>query len=185
MTYQSFHGRPENCEGRCQQELATYDLLDGLGVEYEYTDHPPADTMEVCQQRAAALDVRICKNLFLCNRQETVFYLLAMPADKVFKTSIVSKQLGVARLHFADEGNMTRLLNLHPGSVSVMGLMYDREGSVRLLMDRDLVKQEDFACHPCVNTSSVKFKTAELFDKVLPALDHEPTFLELPAGVES
>lgn len=182
MMYQCFSGRPESCEGRCEQEVATYDLLDRLGIEYERADHPPVDTMEACQQRAAALNVRICKNLFLCNRQETVFYLLAMPADKVFKTSIVSKQLGVARLHFADEGHMTELLNLHPGSVSVMGLMYDGENRVRLLMDRDLREQEDFACHPCINTSSVKFKTADLFSRVLPALGHEPTFLELPEG---
>lgn len=172
-------GRPDDCTGRIPQEVRCYDFLDRLGVKYYRADHGAADTMEVCQERAAALKTRICKNLFLCNRQETTFYMLVMPADKPFKTSIVSGQLGVARLHFADERYMTEFLDLHPGSVSILGLMNDREGRVRLLMDRDLREQESFACHPCINTSSLKFKTADLFAKVIPAMGHELAFLEL------
>ena len=110
-------GRPADCAGRIPQEVRCYDFLDALGVEYQRVDHEPADTMAVCEERAAALKTRICKNLFLCNRQETVFYMLVMPADKPFKTSAVSPQLGVARLHFADETYMTQFLDLHPGSV--------------------------------------------------------------------
>lgn len=176
---QTYTGRPESAEGREPRELRCYDLLDSLGVEYMRTDHPPADTMEVCLARAAVLGTRICKNLFLCNRQETVFYLLAMPADKQFRTSEVSGQLGVARLHFAPEPFMERLLDLFPGSVSILGLMNDRENKVQLLMDRDLLGQEYFSCHPCKNTSSLKFKTSDLMEKVLPALRHEPIFLTL------
>ncbi|MGI5979259.1 MAG: prolyl-tRNA synthetase associated domain-containing protein [Oscillospiraceae bacterium] len=172
-------GRPANCADRIPQEVRCYDFLDALGVEYLRVDHPAADTMAVCQERAAALKTRICKNLFLCNRQVTTFYLLVMPADKPFKTSVVSPQLGVARLHFADEKYMIEFLDLCPGSVSILGLMNDRDKRVRLLMDRDLKEQEWFACHPCINTSSLKFKTAELFEKVIPAMGHEPTFLEL------
>lgn len=174
-----FRGRPENEEGRQARELRVYDLLDKLSIEYLRTDHPPADTMEVCLERAAVLGTRICKNLFLCNRQETVFYLLVMPADKQFKTSVVSRQLGVARLHFAPEEYMERFLDIHPGSVSVLGLMNDSENRVRLLMDRELTEQEYFACHPCVNTSSLKFKTSQLMEKLLPAMGHQPTFLDL------
>lgn len=174
-----FKGRPENEEGRQARELRAYDLLDKLNIEYIRTDHPPADTMEVCLERSAVLDTRICKNLFLCNRQETVFYLLVMPADKQFKTSVVSRQLGVSRLHFAPEEYMERFLDIHPGSVSILGLMNDSKNRVRLLMDRELQEQEFFACHPCVNTSSMKFKTSELMERLLPAMGHEPTFLEL------
>ncbi|MGI5984480.1 MAG: prolyl-tRNA synthetase associated domain-containing protein [Clostridiales bacterium] len=172
-------GRPKDCEGRILQEIRSYDLLDSLKIKYEQMDHEAADTIEVCLERSAVLGTRICKNLFLCNRQETAFYLLLMPADKQFKTSVVSKQLGVARLHFADEKYMEQFLALHPGSVSVMGLMNDAENCVRLLVDRDILNQEYFACHPCINTSSLKFKTSELFDKLLPAMGHEPTFISL------
>lgn len=175
----AFTGRPADISGRIEQEISTYELLDRLGIEYMRCDHDEANTIEVCLERTKVLDTRICKNLFLCNRQETAFYLLCMPADKQFKTSVVSSQLGVARLHFADEKYMTQLLNLQPGSVSVMGLMYDRENRVRLLIDKDILRQEYFACHPCINTSSLKFKTSELLEKILPALHHEPTYVEL------
>lgn len=172
-------GRPENPEGREAREIRCYDLLDSLGIEYLRIDHPPVDTMEDCQERADALGTRICKNLFLCNRQETVFYLLCMPADKSFKTSIVSKQLGVARLHFAPENFMEEFLDLHPGSVSILGLMNDKGKRVQLLMDRELQNQEYFACHPCKNTSSLKFETSDLFGKLIPAMGHEPVFVDL------
>ena len=172
-------GRPEDLEGRISSEIRSYDLLDSLKIEYSRVDHEAADTIEVCLERSSCLGTRICKNLFLCNRQESVFYLLVMPADKQFKTSIVSSQLGVARLHFADEKHMERALGLRPGSVSVLGLMNDAENDVRLLMDRDILKQEYFACHPCINTSSLKFKTSELLNTLLPAMGHEPTFIDL------
>ena len=172
-------GRPKSNEGRIAAEIRSYDLLDGLHIEYERVDHEAAETIEVCLERSAVLGTRICKNLFLCNRQETIFYLLVMPADKQFKTSIVSSQLGVARLHFADEKHMEQFLDLRPGSVSVLGLMNDRENNVQLLIDREILKQEYFACHPCINTSSLKFRASELFEKLLPATGHEPTFIDL------
>lgn len=172
-------GRPQNAQGRTEAEMRSYDLLDNLNIHYIRTEHPPADTMDVCTQRAAILHTRICKNLFLCNRQETAFYLLLMPADKQFKTSVVSRQLGVARLHFADEKYMVQYLDLHPGSVSILGLMYDTENHVRLLIDKELTDQDEFACHPCINTVSLKFKTSQLFEKVIPAIEHEPFFVTL------
>ncbi len=172
-------GRPENCAGRLPQELRAYDLLDSLNIDYLRVDHAAAETLAVCLERSRALGVRICKNLFLCNRQADTFYLLVMPADKPFKTSVVSGQLGVSRLHFADEAPMQRFLDLRPGSVSVMGLMSDRENRVRLIMDSQLQAQEYFACHPCINTSSIKFKSAALFERLLPAMGHTPTFVTL------
>ena len=177
--FEVLKGRPADLTGRCEAEIRSYDLLDRLKIDYMRTEHPPADTMEVCAQRAAVLNTRICKNLFLSNRQETRFYLLLMPADKSFKSSVVAGQLGVARLHFADEKYMTAFLGLHPGSVSVLGLMYDTESRVQLLVDREIPEQEEFACHPCINTCSLKFRTSELFDKVLPELHHEPVFVTL------
>lgn len=177
--FKIYNGRPDSIKGRTDAEIRSYDLLDRLNIKYQCTEHPPADTMDVCVQRTAILNTRICKNLFLCNRQETRFYLLLMPAEKQFKTSVVSSQLGVSRLHFASEEHMLRYLGLQPGSVSVLGLMYDSENHVSLLVDKEIPEQEEFACHPCINTASLKFKTSELFDKVLPSLQHEAVFLTL------
>lgn len=177
--FEVYDGRPRDLHERTEAEIRSYDLLDSLDIHYIRAEHPPADTMDVCTRRAAVLHTRICKNLFLCNRQETAFYLLLMPADKQFKTSVVSRQLGVSRLHFADEQYMVEYLGLYPGSVSILGLMYDTEKHVRLLIDRELQDQDEFACHPCINTVSLKFKTSELFEKVVPALNHEPFLVTL------
>lgn len=179
------HGSPANLTDRSDREKRAYEFLDRLGVSYDRTDHPdrPATSMEVCAEVDAILNVHICKNLFLCNRQKTNFYLLIMPGDKPFKTKELSKQLEISRLSFADEEFMEQLLDLHPGSVSVLGLMNDKEHRVKLVIDEDVLKEEMFGCHPCENTSSIRFKTKELTDVILPALGITPAIVHL-VGIE-
>lgn len=172
-------GRPESREGRLDKEMRVYDLLDSLGVEYERIDHEPAMTMEICEQIDASLGALICKNLFLCNRQQTDFYLLMMPADKPFKTKDLSAQIGSSRLSFATAEFMEEFLDITPGSVSVMGLMNDKDKRVRLLIDADVLKEEYVGCHPCINTSSLRLRIVDLRDKIIPALAHEPTVVTL------
>ena len=176
-----FHGSPASMAGRTETEIRTYEFLDRLGIDYVRTDHPdePASTMEVCARVDAVLDVRICKNLFLCNRQETCFYLLVMPGDKPFRTKHLSRQLGVSRLSFANERYMREFLDITPGSVSVLGLMNDRDHRVTLVIDEDVLAEEQFGCHPCVNTSSIRFAAKDLTDVILPALGIEPVFVRL------
>ncbi len=168
------HGRPLSEAGRLEKELRVYDFLDRIGVSYDRIDHPPADTMEVCRAKNAILRATICKNLFLSNRQGTVFYLLMMPAEKHFKTSIVSKLIGSSRLSFGTDEKMAAFLDVTPGSVSVMGLINDTQNRVTLLIDSDILKGEFFGCHPCINTSSLKIKTQDLLEKILPAAHHIP-----------
>lgn len=172
-------GRPLNCEERQVKEIRVYDLLDSLGIEYLRADHEAAFTMEACQEVDRLMDCMMCKNLFLCNRQKTAFYLLLMPGDKVFKTKELSRQIGSARLSFAGEEEMQKYLDITPGSVSIMGLMNDHENQVRLLVDEDLLSSDSFGCHPCVNTSSLKMKTSDVFEKLLPAMHHEMTIVTL------
>ncbi len=176
-----FKGRPEDCSGRLEREKRTYDLLDSLGMTYWRTDHAdrPASNMEACNEIDAVLGVLICKNLFLCNRQRTSFYLLLMPSDKPFKTKELSKQINSSRLSFGTGEEMEELLGVSPGSASVMGLMNDPEGRVRLLVDEDVLAGEFFGCHPCINTSSLKLVTRELVEKFLPAVGHEMTVVQL------
>ena len=167
-------GRPEDISGRLPKEIRTYDFLDAIGVSYYRIDHDPAMKMEACAEIDKALGATICKNLFLCPRTKNSFYLLMMCADKHFATRPVSDQVGSSRLGFADEEMLCELLDLTPGSVSVMGLMNDKENRVKLLMDEDILKGEYFGCHPCINTTSLRIKTSDLIEKILPAMGHAP-----------
>ena len=166
-------GRPADCAGRLEKEVRTYDFLDKLNIEYERIDHEAAMTMEECADVDEALGAMICKNLFLCNRQETTFYLLMIPGDKKFKTKDLSAQIGSARLSFAKPEYMEKFLDITPGSVSVLGLMNDKEHQVKLLIDEEVLDSEYFGCHPCINTSSLRMRTADLIEKVLPAMEHD------------
>ena len=172
-------GRPQNTDGRLDKEIRTYDLLDSLGVSYQRIDHPAAMTMEECEDIDRILDATICKNLFLCNRQETAFYLLMIPGDKTFKTKDISAQIGSARLSFGKPEFMEQFLDITPGSVSVMGLMNDKEKRVQLLIDEDVIKGEYIGCHPCINTSSLRIKTKDMAEKIIPAMKHEPIIVKL------
>lgn len=174
-----YNGRPSDTNERQEKEIKVYDLLDRLSIPYQRTDHEPAGTMEACHKIDAILDVVICKNLFLCNRQKTAFYLLMMPGDKPFKTKELSGQLGISRLSFASPEDMERHLNILPGSVSIIGLMNDTDNRVQLLVDEDVQREEYLGCHPCVNTSSLKLRTRDVFEKFLPEIGHEPVIVHL------
>ena len=166
-------GRPADLTDRLDKEKRVYDFLDGLNVTYYRVDHEPAMTMEHCQAINKVLGAVICKNLLLCNRQKTSFYLLLMPGDKKFKTKELSHQIGSARLSFAEAEDMMKYLDIEPGAVSVMGLMNDEGHQVQLLIDEDILKDEYLGCHPCVCTSSLKLKMKDLLECFLPAVGHE------------
>ena len=167
-----YEGRPLQTETRSEREIRTYDLLDRLGIPYGRVDHDPALTMEDCLEIDRVLGIAMCKNLFLCNRQKTDFYLLMMPGDKPFRTKELSAQLGTARLSFADEAHMAELLDILPGAVSVMGVANDKNRTVQLIIDEDVLKAPYIGCHPCVNTSSLKIATSDVLDRFLPATGH-------------
>ena len=197
MTLTIYKGRPGNITGRQEREVRVYDLLDSIGVDYDRLDHAPAMTMEVCDAVNAAFGrmtleefkaedsndrtkhAIICKNLFLCNRQKTKFYLLMIPGDKKFLTKNLSAQINSARLSFAGEEDMLKFLDVTPGSVSVLGLMNDHGHIVQLLIDSDVLQSEYVGCHPCINTSSLRMKTKDLMEKIIPALQHEPVIVNL------
>ena len=175
-----YSGRPVSEEGRLPREIQVYDFLDKLSIPYERADHPQADTIEACRDIDQALQVNMCKNLFLCNAQASAFYLLLLPGDKKFRTSVFSKQMGCSRLSFADAAHMEAFLSISPGSVSVLGLMNDKEHRVKLAIDTELLEDPFLGCHPCVNTSSLKIKTSDILEKFLPAVEHDFTLVDLP-----
>lgn len=172
-------GRPKELSGRTAREIRVYDLLDELNISYEYVDHEPMRSMQDCLEVDSILNAAICKKLFLCNHQKTAYYLLMLPGEKKFRSGEVSRLAGSSRLSFAPPEDMERLLDLSPGSVSVMGLMNDHEGRVQLLMDEEILTQEYFGCHPCVNTTSLRLSVRDLTEKILKKIRHEPMLLHL------
>lgn len=172
-------GRPADCSGRLEKECAVYDLLEQLNIPFTRADHPAAFTMEECEAVSQALHTPICKNLFLCNRQKTAFYLLLLPASKPFRTKEITAQLECARLSFAGEEQLASLLHLTPGSATIFGLQYDTENRVQLVVDRDLLDEAYFGCHPCINTSTIRLRTSDVFDRLTHALHHDYTLVTL------
>ena len=172
-------GRPADSTGRLEKEIRVYDLLDKYSIPYQRIDHEAAMTMEACAAIDETLGAAICKNLLLCNRQCTDFYLLMIPGDKLFKTSILSKQIGSSRLSFAAGEYMEQYLDITPGSLSVLGLMNDKENKVQLLIDEDLLAGEYIGCHPCINTASLRLRTKDLLEIIIPAMHHTPRFVNL------
>lgn len=180
ISNEAFLGAPDNIEERTQKEQEVYSLLKQLNIEFYRADHDCADTIEACKDIEKVLGTQICKNLFLCNRQMTDFYLLLIAPDKNFRTSVVSKLLGVSRLSFGNAEYMQSLLGLTPGSVSIFGLMNDKDKKVRLLIDSSILDSRYFGAHPSINTSTLRIEVKDLLDKIIPALNHEPTILSIP-----
>lgn len=181
MDYILEKGSPGDVSNRLDKEKRCYKLLDDLKLEYYRCDHPNANanTMEDCLEIDSILEAVVCKNLFLCNRQHTQFYLLMMPGDKIFKTKELSGQLGCARLSFAEPEYMEKYLDITPGSVSILGLMNDDKNAVQLLVDKDVLKGEFVGCHPCINTTSLKIKREDMFGPLLKAMHHDMITVEL------
>ena len=168
-----YNGRPEDTSGRKEKEIKVYDILDSLHIPYIRADHEAVMTMEACEEIDKALGMEICKNLFLCNRKKTSYYLLLMPGNKALKTKELSQQIPTTRLSFASGEDMEEYLNVTPGSATIMGLIFDPENRVQLVIDEELLKEEWFGCHPCINTSSLKLRTEDVLSKYLQAVHHE------------
>ena len=170
-------------ESRSEQEDAIYDKLDELSIPFDRVDHDAANTMEDCLLIEETLGGKICKNLFLCNRQATEFYLLMMPGEKPFKTKYLSTQLGCARLSFAGAEHMAELLRTVPGSVSALELLFDTERRVKLVIDRDLLEEDTISGHPGFSTSTLKLSREDLLLYV-EATGHTPELVVLPAVLD-
>lgn len=175
-----YHGRPEDLSGRIPAEVATYDFLDKLNIEYDRVDHEPAMSDDIYAKMDSSLVSTACKNLFLVNRQGTKFYLLMMPRNKDFRTRFLKEQLGLAHLSFAKEEQMVEYLGVHPGSVSIMCLLKDIDAKVELIIDKDVFSGDTVRFHPCINTSSIRISTKDFTNIVIPALNHEPTLINIP-----
>jgi hypothetical protein len=173
-----YRGKPKDLDKRQEKERKCYEFLEKIGIDYEVVDHEEALDMDKCLEIETVLGVKICKNIMLCNRQETRFFIFMMPGDKKYVTKDVSKKIGMSRLSFAKEEHLKDYLNVTPGSVSVLGLLNDIDNRVELVIDRDVIGQNHIRCHPCVNTSTLKIKTDDFLTKIIPALNKEALIID-------
>lgn len=161
-----------------QREQQTYAILNQLQISYEVYHHDPVMTIEAAKEIDQRIGFPICKNLFLSARHGTEFFLLTMPGEKKFQTGRVSKQIGVPRMTFAGSDAMEQYLNLLPGSVSPLGLLFDQEKKVKFLIDREVLAGEKIAVHPCVNTATVVLKVEDLVNRILPDSGHKAIIID-------
>ena len=152
-----------------KQEI--YNTLDRLDIDYTCLEHPPIMTMEEGMTIAQKLGVSPCKNLFLVNKQKE-YFLLLLSGNKKLSAKSIAKQIGSSHLSFASDEDMKTLLFTTPGAVSMLGLIYDRENKVKLLIDKDVIQADYIGCHPCENTCSLKIRTKDILEVLLPAINH-------------
>ncbi len=175
----------ENLSFEDNQKLVC-NKLNELNIPYELKFHPPAYSIEACEELVHKLGEGVhCKNLFLCNRQETEFFLLLIRFDKKFRTAEVSKQIGKARLSFAKDTYLEKYLHVQPGSVSPMGLLFDKDHRVNLLIDKDIIEYEKIYFHPCDNTASLLLKVQDFLNTFLPYTGHVPTLVDISSNKQS
>lgn len=165
-----------------EAQAQVLDFLKLNAIPFEYTQHAKVETMADCA--ALGLPAPHCKNLFLCNRAGTQYYLLLIRADKPFVTREVSKTLGISRLSFGKDDALDRLLHTHPGCVSPMGLIFPEARDIRLLCDEDLLTLPAIAFHPLTDEASLWMRTEDFLHKFLPLTGHTLTTLPIAKAEE-
>lgn len=159
-------------------KLKVMERLRALNVPHEYYEHEAARTMDDCLALPFAdPDVTFCKNILLCNRQQTAFYLYVTPPDKPFRTADTSKALNSSRLSFAPSECLPEMLGLESGSLSPLGLWFDPEMRIQLVFDKAIRHDGRIAFHPCDNTATVIFAQSVFFEQVVPTLKHPAIWL--------
>ncbi|NLG24882.1 MAG: prolyl-tRNA synthetase associated domain-containing protein [Clostridiales bacterium] len=153
--------------------------LERLGIEYSLFEHPPARTIDDCRASEIALCAVMPRNLFLTPRNASAHYLLIARPSAPFRTAQVSRQIPSSRLSFAGEDDLYRLLRTRPGAIGPLGLIYDRDRAVRLLVDRGLQSAPRLAFHPCDSEASVGLSGDDFFGAFLPSLGRKPQWIDL------
>ncbi len=170
-------GRPAETKSCVEEKV--YQFLENSGIGFQHIEHTNADTIDDCHIIEHYIGAKICKNLFLKNSAETQYYLLLMDGDTKFDSKVISHQINSTRLSFSTPENMFKYLGVEPGSASVMGLLNDVASDIKILVDSKLFDEEFFCCHPCKNTSTLRFRTVDIFEKFIPLTDHTYTVVNL------
>lgn len=151
-------------------EKAVYAKLAELGIAYERVETGEVITMEQCADINAKLNMNMVKTLFLCNRQQTEFFLFVTAGDKPFRTKEFSVALDIARVSFAPPELMESVLGTKIGAATVFSVLLESARNVHLVLDRDVAESEWFGCSDGTTTCYMKLRTADIFERFLPAV---------------
>lgn len=144
-----------------QQQV--YECLDKMGIEYEYYEHPEAPTIEIAAQFYRGEDTTLCKNLFFRNHKGNRHYLVIMDSRHQMDIHSIEKMLRQGKLSFASSERMMKYLGLCPGSVSLFGLVNDKDHEVTLFVDKGLVNVKKVSFHPNDNHASLVISSSDMF----------------------
>ena len=154
-----------------------YETFSALGIKYGRVDTDPGLTMEDCRHIDAKIGVRIVKTIFLCNRQQTEFYLYVTTDDKPFVTREFCGSLGIPRVSFASAEKLWELTGVRVGATTILSAILPQAAGVHLVMDRSVAEGEWFACTDGTATCFVKIRTKDLLERYLPASGHDLTWI--------
>jgi len=157
----------------------TYRALQELHIPFERVDTDEAITMEDCIQINKVLNVKVVKTLFLCNRQQTSFYLFITAGDKPFKTKDFSKALGVSRVSFAPADLMEKMLGTKVGATTVFSALLDKDNAIPVVFDKEVTCEEWYGCTDGTTTCYMKVKTEHILHAFLPYTKHLPLIIEV------
>lgn len=157
------------------QEQMILNTLNELNIPYETISHPPAFTVAELKT-FCDFDASVCKNLFLYDKRADTYYLVVMLEEKKAHSNTIRKQVKAASLVFGDEDKLFELLGVTPGSVSPLGLIFDKNKSIKLLIDEDLPKHSRLGFHPNINTSTVIISYSD-FEKFIKWHDNAYQFI--------
>ncbi len=149
-----------------------YEALDALSIPYQRVDTDVAITMEDCIEIDKALDMKMVKTLFLCNRQKTAFYLFITAGDKAFRSKDFSSALHVSRVSFAPSERMESMLGTKIGAATIFSSLLETARDVRIVIDRDVVSEEWYGCSDGTTTGYMKVKTSDILERFLPYTGH-------------
>ena len=161
-----------------ESEAAVFRFLNSLGIEYGWLFHEAKGSSHYGNEIYDVLEVPLPKNLFLVNRKGK-HYMLMLHAEKNFVSKKVAHMVGSSRMSFGSPEKLAELMNTVPGSVSPLELLFDTENQVQLLIDSDLLKAPYVTMHAVNNTLTMRIRTEDFMDKVLPGLHHEPIVIEI------
>lgn len=168
---------PRNCQTRLQKMV--YETLDKLEIPFERVDTDTAITMEDCAAIDEALNMKMVKTLFLCNRQQTEFYLFITAGDKPFRSRDFSAALGVARVSFAPAERMEAMLGVSIGAATVFSSLLDRENKVKIVFDKEVLAEEWYGCSDGTTSGYLKIRTEDVCRRVLPFANHSASIVEV------
>ena len=142
-------------------------------------DTDEAITMEDCVAIEEKLDMKMVKTLFLCNRQQTSFYLFVTCGDKPFRSKEFSAALGVSRLSFTPAEKMDEMLGTKIGAATVFSALLDNAKDVQFVFDKEVLKEEYYGCSDGTTTGYMKIKTEDVLHKFMPFTKHTVLFVEV------